>query len=114
MALHKATLAYLSNQTAQVEELKKIRVEFDKIDENKDGVLTREEIISCGFVILGLSKIYSETEALERTNEIFDQVDFNGDGLINFSEFLTVTMKRESKYSQAILKKAFEMFDLVI
>ena len=51
-----------------------------------------------------------EVEA--KVEEIFNEVDFNNDGSINYSEFLTVTMKKERMLSIEMLKKAFNMFDL--
>ena len=54
----------------------------------------------------------SHEEAVRRTNEIFEEIDFNNDGSINFSEFLTVNMKKEKITNEDMLIKAFKMFDL--
>lgn len=58
-------------------------------------------------------KIYPPAEAKIRVKEIFDEVDFNGDGVINFSEYVTVSKRLTNDLPKAILKKAFDMFDLV-
>jgi calcium-dependent protein kinase len=47
MALQKASLAFIANQIGQHEDYKKLKGEFDKIDVNKDGVLSREELLEC-------------------------------------------------------------------
>jgi hypothetical protein len=64
--------------------------------------------------ILGMTKIYPVHEALRKVDDIISEVDFNNDGTINFSEFVTVTMKKERLLSEEMLKKAFDMFDLVL
>lgn len=106
VTLQKATLSFMANQISANEEIQKLKEEFDKIDENKDGVISREELIQC------MQKIYPYDEAVIRANEIFDEIDFNNDGSINFSEFITVNMKKEKLCSEEMLKKAFKMFDL--
>ncbi len=47
LILQKATLAYIANQIGQNEDLERLKDEFDKIDINKDGVLSKEELIEC-------------------------------------------------------------------
>ena len=49
---------------------------------------------------------------MKKANEIFEEIDFNNDGSINFSEFLTVNMKKEKICNEELLKQAFKMFDL--
>ena len=83
-----------------------LKEEFDKIDLNKDGEISREELIHC------LEVLYPHQEAVIRTEEIFNEIDFNNDGTINFSEFLTVTISKEKLLSEDTLTKAFKMFDV--
>lgn len=61
-----------------------------------------------------MAKLYPKQEAITKVDTVFSEVDFNNDGTINFSEFITVTIKKEQLLSEEMLKKAFEMFDLVI
>ena len=49
-------------------------------------------------------------ELVKKANEIFEEIDFNNDG--NFSEFLTVNMKKEKICNEELLKQAFRVFDL--
>lgn len=58
-------------------------------------------------------KIYPEEIATQKVENVINQVDFNNDGTISFSEFVTVTMKKDSLVTEENLKKAFNMFDLV-
>jgi calcium-dependent protein kinase len=106
VTLQKATLSFIANQMTMNEDVRKLKHEFDKIDVNKDGVISREELIRC------LETVCSHEEAVRRTNEIFEEIDFNNDGSINFSEFLTVNMKKDKITNEDMLIKAFKMFDL--
>lgn len=60
-----------------------------------------------------MSKLYPLGEAEKKVAEILEEVDFNNDGTISFSEFLTVTIKKEKLLSEEMLKRAFDLFDMV-
>lgn len=106
LVLQKAVLSFLTNQIDDNRETNAVKEEFDKIDVNKDGVISKEELAYC------LSSIYPREEVSKRVDEIFNEVDFNNDNTISFSEFVTVSMKKEKLLSKESLKKAFEVFDL--
>ena len=106
VTLQKATLAFLTNQISLNQEIQNLKEEFDKIDENKDGEISKIELIKC------LEAIYPSGEAIKKANEIFEEIDFNNDGSISFSEFLTVNMKKEQILNHDMLIKAFKLFDL--
>ena len=106
LGLQKATVSFLTNQISINEEIKKLKEEFDKIDVDKDGEISKDELIKC------LESIYPSQEAKLRANAIFKEIDFNNDGSINFSEFLTVNIQKEKLLNEETLDKAFRMFDL--
>ena len=106
LGLQKATVSFLTNQISINEEIKKLKEEFDKIDVDKDGEISKDELINC------LESIYPSQEAVLRANAIFKEIDFNNDGSINFSEFLTVNIQKEKLLNEETLDKAFRMFDL--
>lgn len=106
VTLQKATLSFIANQVSMNEEIKKLKDEFDKIDDNKDGMISRAELVRC------MESLYPHEEAVRKANEIFEEIDFNNDGSINFSEFLTVNMKKEKICNEDLLRKAFKLFDL--
>ena len=106
LGLQKATVSFLANQISINEEIKKLKEEFDKIDVNKDGEISKNELIKC------LESIYPSQEAKLRANAIFKEIDFNNDGSINFSEFLTVNIQKEKLLNEETLDRAFRMFDL--
>ena len=106
VGLQKATVSFLANQISINEEIKKLKEEFDKIDVNKDGEISKNELIKC------LEVLYPSQEAIYRANQIFKEIDFNNDGTINFSEFLTVNIKKEKLLNEETLDNAFKMFDI--
>ena len=106
LGLQKLTISFLANQVSVNEEIKKLKEEFDKFDINKDGEISKEELIKY------LAKLYPYQEAVERAEEIFKEIDFNNDGCINFSEFLTANFKKEKLLSDKTLQKTFNLLDL--
>ena len=106
LGLQKATVSFLANQISINEEIKKLKEEFDKIDVNKDGEISKDELIKC------LESIYPSQVEKNKAEAIFKEIDFNNDGSINFSEFLTVNIQKEKLLNEETLDKAFRMFDL--
>ena len=106
VSLQKATLSFLTNQISMNEEIKTLKKEFDKIDVNKDGEISLDELILC------LKTLYPLEEAKKRAKDIFKEIDFNNDGSINFSEFLTVNLQKEKILNEDMLRKAFNLFDI--
>ena len=106
LGLQKATVSFLVNQISINEEIRQLKEEFDKIDVNKDGEISEEELIRC------LEVLYPHEEAKQKAKDIFKEIDFNNDGTINFSEFLTVNVSKEKLLSGETLKKAFKLFDI--
>ena len=106
VGLQKATVSFLTNQISINEEIKKLKEEFDKIDVNKDGEISKDELVKC------LEVLYPSQEAKNRADDIFNEIDFNNDGSINFSEFLTVNIQKEKLLNEETLDNAFKMFDI--
>ena len=106
VGLQKACVSFLANQISINEEIKKLKEEFDKIDVNKDGEISKDELVTC------LEVLYPSQEAKNRAEDIFKEIDFNNDGSINFSEFLTVNIKKEKLLNEETLDNAFRMFDI--
>jgi calcium-dependent protein kinase len=52
MCLQKASLAFIANQLGQHDEIQQVKDEFDKIDTNKDGILSKEELIECKSLLI--------------------------------------------------------------
>ena len=73
LGLQKLTISFLANQVSVNEEIKRLKEEFDKFDINKDGEISKEELIKY------LEKLYPYPEAVKKADEIFDEIDFNHD-----------------------------------
>ena len=106
VTLQKATLEFLANLININQESQILKEEYEKINQSKDGKITKEELIKC-FEIL-----YPIAEAVKKTNEIFDEIDLNNEGYVNFTECLNVNMKKEKLLNEDMLIKAFKLFDL--
>lgn len=106
LGLQKLTISFLANQVSVNEEIKKLKEEFDKFDINKDGEISKEELIKY------LEQLYPYQEAVERADDIFKEIDFNHDGCINFSEFITANFKKDKLLSEKTLQKTFNLLDL--
>ena len=106
LGLQKLTISFLANQVSVNEEIKKLKEEFDKFDINKDGEISKDELIKY------LEKLYPYQEAVERADDIFKEIDFNHDGCINFSEFITANFKKDKLLSETTLQKTFNLLDL--
>lgn len=95
---------FIASQFISQEEIEELRGIFEKLDENKDGKLSKEELI----------QVYSEfDEALPIDMEkIIDECDIDGNGFIDYSEFLTATLNWQNCLSKDRLKAAFKSYDL--
>lgn len=106
ITLQKVALSYISLQMGHGDDTMKLSKEFDKIDTNKDGVISKEELIEC------LCAVYPKQEAVKIAEKTMNEIDFNNDGSINYNEFIAVNMKKEEMFRDEMLRKAFHMFDL--
>ena len=61
-------------------QIKELRTAFDMMDQNKDGKVTRDELVT---LLKGLGEDYSP----EVVDEMIRVADKNNDGVIDFEEF---------------------------
>jgi len=103
--LQQATLYFMVHQLLSSQDVKEIREIFQRLDENQDGRLTKEEIIE-GFKTL--KYCFCSEEEIER---IMDLVDIDKNGYIEYQEFISATIPKKKILTEENLKHAFEMFD---
>lgn len=106
LVFQKIVLSFLTNHVDEKHDIINIKEEFQKIDANNDGVISKEELIEC------LSSQYNLVEANIKAEEIMNKADFNNDGSISFQEFATISANFEKVISEDNLKIAFDTFDL--
>ena len=81
-----------------------LRKAFDNMDTNKDGVVTKDELIT-------LLKSLGEFDTDEAVDELIKVVDLNVDGKVQFEEFVKASTQgdivktwHEIRYSSSIMK----------
>eukprot|EP00357_Protocruzia_adherens_P037149 CAMPEP_0115013246 /NCGR_PEP_ID=MMETSP0216-20121206/25280_1 /TAXON_ID=223996 /ORGANISM="Protocruzia adherens, Strain Boccale" /LENGTH=489 /DNA_ID=CAMNT_0002382581 /DNA_START=173 /DNA_END=1642 /DNA_ORIENTATION=+ len=102
--LKSATLLYVSNLLTSHESRMEMQKIFQSLDENDDGVLTRDELRK------GYKRIFGDLPNAE-VDAIFHKIDLNENGVIDYSEFVAAAMDREFIVSEERLQTAFTLFD---
>ena len=100
-----AVLAFLTHNFADKTQVSTIKKVFTSIDENLDGVVSKEELIK-SFKNEGI-KI-----SKKKFDEIFNLIDADNSGVIEYEEFIRVTIQKEHLFTDNNLRAAFDLFDL--
>ena len=104
--MKEAVHIFLASQVVSNEELKVIRKNFQMLDKDGDGKITRQELFA----------EYIKTNNVNDANRIVDEVlarlDQDGDGNIDYTEFLVSCSDYQRLISQENLEIAFKMFDV--
>ncbi|KAK8482906.1 hypothetical protein V6N13_100974 [Hibiscus sabdariffa] len=87
-----------------VEEVEDIKVMFNKMDTDNDGIVSIEEL-KAGFKNFGSQLAESEVQML------IEAVDANGKGTLDYGEFLAVSLHLQRMANDEHLRKAFSFFD---
>ena len=106
--MQQATLAYIATQFINKKEKERLQKVFIDLDENKDGRLSQDELIS------GYKMLFGEDyPAEEEVEKIMQQMDIDGNGYIDLTEFIIATTDKSSLLSREKLIASFKMFDKV-
>lgn len=103
--LQQAAVSFIVNQLATKEDLAELEQTFKKLDTNKDGKLSREELLA------GYSQIRGDTAEAE-VDKIFELADTDGSGVIEYSEWMVASMNKSTMLDEDKLWKAFKLFDV--
>ena len=103
--LKQATYAFIASQLLSKNEKEQIDKVFRAMDENGDGVLTKEEIKK------GYQDYFGRTLNDTEIDDMFAKVDADNSGSIDYSEFIVATMNEKNLLSNNKLQTAFKMFD---
>lgn len=78
--LQRAVLSYIASQRLSKEEEKLVREAFDSIDTDKDGKLSRVELIAC------YEKVHGDRIKAEKAvDQMMERIDFNRNGFIDYN-----------------------------
>jgi calcium-dependent protein kinase len=77
--LQEAALIFMVNFLASKDEKNELLKQFQSLDLNNDGKLSRDELI------IGYRKVLNEAEAEEEVDRIMKSVDKNDSGAIDYS-----------------------------
>jgi calcium-dependent protein kinase len=103
--LQQATLAYIVHFLYSSMELDGLKNVFRKLDKNKDGRLTYDELRS------GFEQVFGKYITDIQMQKIIEDVDGDNDGFISYEEFLRVSINQKKLLDEKNLKMAFERFD---
>lgn len=104
--LQHAVLTFISSQLNSKEETRQLSENFKLIDKNGDGKLSKDELKE------EFLKTMNELEAETEVERILGLVDMDQNGFIDYSEFLTVCLKKETILNKKNLEFVFNMFDI--
>ena len=96
---------FLASQAISHDELKALRLEFESIDKNKDGTLSKAELIE------QYRKTMDKDEAADTVEKIMRRLDVNHNGNIDYTEFIAACMDLNKAASKGCLEAAFKTFD---
>ncbi|CAK57234.1 unnamed protein product (macronuclear) [Paramecium tetraurelia] len=101
-----AIVQYIISQMTTNKELEDLQKSFQSLDKNKDGVLSKAELVE------GYTKVLKNKEqAEEYVEKIISKIDKNQSGVIEFNEFLMAAINEEKILSIKKIEQAFKIFD---
>jgi len=100
--LKKVALTLIAQQLKD-EDLQELQLTFSKLDQNKDGTLTMDEIKS-GIQATGV-------EVNEDMQATLENLDTDGSGNIDYTEFLAATLSTKQYLKNDVMWGAFRVFD---
>ena len=108
--LQSAIVSYIANQLVSKEEEIQIRQIFESLDENGDGVLSKEELVK-GMDLL-IKRTGKQTGSYQDVDELIKKIDLNGDGQVDIKEFIAAMINLKDANNGNFLKQAFDLFDI--
>ena len=89
----KIVLSLIAGLSASEDQLNELQREFIRLDRDRSGTLTRDEIEEM---------THSKAHEAYKLNwcHIIDEIDYNGDGVIDFEEFMTACIDKKVQQNQ--------------
>ncbi|CAD8059270.1 unnamed protein product [Paramecium sonneborni] len=101
-----AIMQLIAGEMMTNEEKDQLNQTFQSMDKNKDGQLSKEELIQAYTQVFN-----DELKAKHLVDDIFTQIDQNNSGKISYTEFLVASSKQNTLLSKTKIDQAFKMFD---
>lgn len=99
-----AVIVYIVHYLLSNDDIRELENAFIKLDNDKDGKLTYEEIKE------GYLKYFGDVND-EKLKNIIHQINNNYDGFISYEEFIRCSIEYKTLINDKNLKLAFEQFD---
>ena len=103
--LQQAALAFLVHNLSSQQEVSEIKDVFMLFDQNGDGRLSKDELLT------GITKITTERKIINDFDILIDTMDTDKNGFIEFEEFVRASIDKEKLLTEKNLKLAFDRFD---
>jgi len=103
--LQEAIWIFLVSYFSAKEETASLLTTFQVLDKDKNGVLSKQEIME------GYKDIIGKAQNNEEIEEIINKIDNNNNGLIDYSEFVAATINKMTLLSRTKLDATFRLFD---
>jgi len=85
-------------------EVESLRVAFERLDQNQDGVLSLEEMM------VGVAEAGLEGDPTSM-KEVFKRIDTDSSGQVDYTEFVAGAMEQRFFQQQELCQEAFDVFD---
>ncbi|CAK80011.1 unnamed protein product (macronuclear) [Paramecium tetraurelia] len=103
--MQNAMLNYIAENMMSEQDKKKLMDEFQKFDLNKDGLLTKDELLKV------YCTMFSSDQAAQEVDAIFAKIDQNGSGRIDYQEFIMATIDQKKYFNREKLLLLFQQID---
>eukprot|EP00825_Cyclidium_porcatum_P045113 TRINITY_DN6771_c0_g1_i3.p1 TRINITY_DN6771_c0_g1~~TRINITY_DN6771_c0_g1_i3.p1 ORF type:complete len:455 (+),score=106.20 TRINITY_DN6771_c0_g1_i3:263-1627(+) len=102
-----AILQLISTQILTQNDKNNLIKQFQVLDKNGDGYLTKEELI------VGYEKVLNDRfKAQNIIEKVFSDLDQDQSGKVDFTEFITACINKEKQLSKDKIEKAFRLIDI--
>jgi len=100
-----AFMSFIVSQLLSKDQTASLQKEFQAMDTDGDGKLSREELLE------GYCRSMPEEKAIEIVNHVMNTADTDGSGFIEYSEFIAAAISHETLLSKNNLEAAFNACD---
>jgi len=103
--LQEAVWIFLVSYFSAKDETSNLLASFQALDKDKNGVLSKEEIMA------GYKDIIGKAQNDHEIEDIINKIDNNNSGFVDYSEFISATINKMTLLSKTKLEATFRLFD---